>query len=1106
MPDSPVIWDNQRAPAGNFLRRQMRAGRTMSAVSAFFTIYAHHELRAEFDQIERLRFLFGEPRFAAGLDPGEQPALAFTMANGEEATLEPSETLWQKGIARNCAEWVKRESVQIRSMKASNLLHGKLYHFAGNKGEQAALVGSSNLTMRGMGFSKQPNIEINLEVGDSAACRKLAEWFDELWDDNNRVEDAKQKVLETLEDLHRDFSPEFIYYKTLYHLFWEQLQEREKRDAATTARLGDSQIWNALYEFQRHGANGAIAKIHQHNGCLLADSVGLGKTYTALAVIRYFELRNERVLVLCPRKLRENWNLYRAAAGNQNNPFPKDRFGYSLLSHTDLGRTRGDAGDVNLANFNWDAFDLVVIDESHNFRNAPKNRIGEDGEIIRYSRYNWLIEKIIKRGARTKVLMLSATPVNTSLRDLRNQIYLMTAGDNAAFGESLGIDNLQFMLGTAQREFKKWEEQRKEAGSGQPDKRELLQKLGPDLFSLLDGVSIARSRKHITEHYSESMPEIGSFPKREKPENLHPPTDLRGRISYERLNEQINQLALSLYHPSLYLLDQQRLEEEKRQRSDVITQDTRESYLIDMMRVNLLKRLESSAEAFRRTMGNIIQKAEFLDRKISEYLRGAGGELSEADTTPDMDEEDEEFIVGKQKTYHLRELNVETWREDLAADLQKMRSIRDSIEVVKPEDDAKLKELREILEQKLQQKNRKALIFTAFGDTVEYLHDQLCDWARQRGAHIALVKGSGSNKSSMGRTDFQEILANFAPRAWKRSANGRQIDILLATDCISEGQNLQDCDLVINYDIHWNPVRLMQRFGRVDRLGSENQTIRMVNFWPTEDLNLYLDLENRVKARMALMDATATGEDDMLSPAETGDEAQKKAREDAQGELSFRNRQIRNLREEITDLEQQEDSLALSEFTLDDFLAELLAYLESNRKQLEAAPFGIFALADCARASRKAGLFASGELGPGAIFCLRLQRPDGAKPRARRSPNPTHPYFLAYVRRGGEVRYHYAHAKQILSLFGDLCRGENQPHAALCRAFDKDTEFGAKMERYTPLLQSALGDLIANYKRAANRRLTIDSGAVLGNPGERPERAGQFQLVTWLVIEDGGNA
>jgi len=1101
LPDSPVIWDNQRAStaAGNFLRRQMRAGRAMSAVSAFFTIYAHDELRAEFDQIERLRFLFGEPRFAAGLDPGEQPALAFTMANGEEANLQPSETMRQKGIARRCEEWVKRESVQIRSMKASNLLHGKMYHFAGNKGEQqAALVGSSNLTMRGMGFSKQSNIEINLEIGDPAICRKLAEWFDELWDDNRRVEDAKQKVLDALQNLHQDFSPEFIYYKTLYHLFWEQLQEREKRDAATTARLDNSQIWNALYKFQRHGVNGAIAKILKHNGCLLADSVGLGKTYTALAVIRYFELRNERVLVLCPRKLRENWNLYRAAAGNQNNPFPKDRFGYSLLSHTDLGRTRGNAGDVNLANFNWDAFDLVVIDESHNFRNAPKNRTGEDGDIIRYSRYNWLIEKIIKQGARTKVLMLSATPVNTSLRDLRNQIYLMTAGDNAAFGESLGIDNLQVMLGTAQREFKDWEKQRKSAGSGQPGKRELLQRLGPDLFSLLDGVSIARSRKHIAEHYPDSMPEIGSFPRREKPENLHPSTDLRGRISYEALNEQINQLALSLYHPSMYLVDKQRLEEEKRLGGDVITQDTRESYLINMMLVNLLKRLESSAEAFRRTMGNIIQKAESLDQKIAEYLRGSGGELSESDTTPEMDEDDEDFIVGKQKTYHLSELDVKTWREDLAADLQKMRAIRDSIAVVKPEDDAKLKELRQILEQKLQQKNRKALIFTAFGDTVEYLHDQLCDWARERDAHIALVKGSGSNQSSLGRTDFQEILASFAPRAWRRSAKGKQIDILLATDCISEGQNLQDCDLVINYDIHWNPVRLMQRFGRVDRLGSENPSVRMVNFWPTEDLNLYLDLENRVKARMALMDATATGEDDMLSG--------ERARDEAQGELSFRNRQIRNLRDEITDLEQQEDGLTLSEFTLDDFLAELLAYLESNRKQLEAAPSGIFALADCARASRKAGLFAGGELGPGAIFCLRLPKPAGARPRGWRAPNPTHPYFLAYVRQGGGVRYHYAHAKQILSLFGDLCRGENQPHAALCRAFDKDTEFGANMERYTPLLQSALDDLIDNYKRAANRRLTTDPNAVLGNPGERPERAGQFQLVTWLVIEDGGNA
>ena len=584
----------------------------------------------------------------------------------------------------------------------------------------------------------------------------------------------------------------------------------------------------------------------RHNGCIVADSVGLGKTWTALAVIKFFELRNERVLVLCPKKLEDNWLRYTSWANYRNNPFEKDRFNYAVRAHTDLSRYEGKAGLVDLARFNWGAFDLIVIDESHNFRNEGRDRTDDTGAVVRRSRYNRLLEEVIRDGVRTKVLMLSATPVNTSLRDLRNQIYLMTEKRRDAFREALGIGDIQAMFGVAQREFQQWEHARR--SGAEADKSALLERLGADFLALLDAITIARSRDHLRRFYPKVTAEIGGFPQRTKPENLHPATDSQDALSYDDLHRQIGDFRLAVYMPSQYLKDTSSLEEEKeRLRFD---QRDRERWLIGMMRVNLLKRLESSVHAFTLTMRRILDKMDELDRLVETWRER--GENTEIDSRPEEDEEDEEFAVGRGRRYQLDELDLDRWRHDLGEDRRVFEELHRRAARVTVDRDVKLAQLKRVLRRKVEtapadkdgRPNRKALVFTTFADTARYLFDHLAPWAQDElGVDSALVTGGDGNRSTLGVSRFVDILERFAPRAQQSSCADEDIDILIATDCLSEGQNLQDCDLVVNYDIHWNPVRLMQRFGRIDRLGSRNREVAMTNFWPTANLDRYLDLK-----------------------------------------------------------------------------------------------------------------------------------------------------------------------------------------------------------------------------------------------------------------------
>ena len=1069
------ILDNQSGTVADFLGRNLEGARAFDLVSAYFSIYGYELLADRLGGVGRVRFLFGEPASVDDPDPGGKEPKSFQLL---EDGLAPNHALSQKFLAQRCAKWVSGEAVEVRSVSRSNFLHGKLYLTEGSDEARAAVAGSSNFTRRGLGGSDQANLEINLAVHDPAVLDELRDWFDRLWADREQTRDVKQQVLDALRRIGEDYAPEPVYYKTLYELFRDDIEERREGDGAPAYQdLCDSAIWNALYEFQKDGAKSLIARLRKHNGCILADSVGLGKTYTALAVIKYYEQRNQRALVLCPKKLYENWSLYQAANNHMQNPFTDDRFGYTLLAHSDLSRDSGMSGGVDLGNFNWGNYDLVVIDESHNFRNQGGQR------------YERLLEEVIKQSAKTKVLMLSATPVNVSLADLRNQIYLMTEGRDDEFQKSLGVGNIADLMAVAQRRFNEWDSNRER--TGHRDKAKLLESLGSDFLRLLGAVSISRSRRQIEKFYSQEMDRVGRFPDHEKPDNRYPLTDLGGDLSYQDLADQINRFSLAVYCPSEYVIDEARrreLADEKAEHN--FNQRDREHYLIGMIRTNFLKRLESSAHALTLTLERTIGKINDLLEKIERFQEGSSSEeIADADVLPDDDEDDEEMLVNRgRRPYRLRELDLPRWQKDLRRDVITLSRAKERVAAVTPERDGKLAEIKRVIEQKAHHPttdhdgldNRKVLVFTTFKDTARYLYENLIGLAGELGVNAAWVSGDEA-AASTGANKFHRILSDFAPRARGagREEGAGEIDLLIATDCISEGQNLQDCDTVVNYDIHWNPVRLIQRFGRIDRIGSRHTAVRMVNFWPTEDMESYLNLKSRVEARMALADATASGDDDLLTE------------EGVQMELNFRHDQLLKMREEILDLDDLDNSPSMSDFTLDYFFTQLLRYLDKNREALERMPLGAYAVAEEADEPAR----------PGVIFFLRL-RNAASDPRGQ-TASPVHPHYAVYIRDDGHIRFGCANVSQILSVFESAAAGRTQVFRSLCDLFDRETDQGRKMEAYDKLLRDSITSIRQAHdrKQTASLRLGGSRDFVLPKESEAPRSAASFDLVTWLVIK-----
>ncbi len=1063
--------DNRDETVADHLRRNLTNADFLRVVSAYFSIYGYETLQDELDNLENVRFLYGDPSSVGEVDPGQKEPKSYSLT---ENGIEPNHALVQKHLAKRCKAWVEKDSVAIKSISLANFLHGKMYLTRDIEETGTAIVGSSNFTKSGLGSGQGSNIEINLKIDDRFVLEELTDWFDELWANSTLTSDAKQQVIDALNRVGKEHAAEFIYFKTLYELFRDQIEARELDDQQLRdTHLYDTKIWKALFEFQKDGAKSIIDRLNRYNGCILADSVGLGKTYTALAVIKYFELKNDRVLVLSPKKLEENWSLYPAYNSHNANPFIDDRFAYSLKAHTDLSL------DPDRDNFNWRTFDLLVIDESHNFRNHEGKR------------YQRLLDEVIRDGVGTKVLMLSATPVNTSLIDLRNQIHLMTERREDSFNESLGISNIDTLLSNAQQRFKQWEG--KSPQNGRSNKSELIDSLGADFFRLLGGVSISRSRKHIENFYADEMVDIGTFPERAKPENFYPETDLNGQLNYKTLANQIEGFKLSIYRPSDYLTSErvkQSLEEEKRKYR--FNQADREHYLVGMIRTNFLKRLESSAHSLTLTLGRTIGKIDDLLDKIDRFGSSQHDQsVVDDDTLPDDDDDDEEFLVNRGRNpYRLTDLNLSLWKPDLVADRAALTKAYDNVKRIDSSRDGKLRQIRSHIRQRAQNPtadkndapNRKLLVFTTFKDTAEYLYENLKPLANELELNIAVVSGD-QTYTSLGTNNFHNILTNFAPvarSAQEPDSDQSQIDILIATDCISEGQNLQDCDTVVNYDIHWNPVRVIQRFGRIDRIGSRAKAVHMMNYWPTSNLEDYLRLQTRVQSRMALADATATGHDDLLEQEES-----------IQAELSFRDTQLKQLIENVPDIEDLDDSISMSDFTLDYFFAQLLRYLEQNRDELEATPPGAYAVVPSPPKENHSGV----------IWLLRQRNASTLK--NSRVASPVHPHYLVYIRNNGDILIGCANAKRSLELFEEAASGHTEPLLQLCDQFDNEISNGTDMSTYNDLL-----DVVARH---INRRHTSTQVRNLGRTGSRdfkltrrseaPRDISDFELVTWLVLK-----
>ncbi|HEU5052824.1 MAG TPA: helicase-related protein [Hanamia sp.] len=1088
------IKDNHsRGPVGNYLRDEIKKGSELSIVSAYFTIYAFEKLKDQLEQINRFRFLFGEPTFIRPnqLNPELKNPREYKIQDDNSIALE--NVLQQKSVARECASWLRQKS-EIRSMVKPNFLHGKLYHVQHSNGVEKAILGSSNFTVNGLGLGSSPNIELNMIVDSERDRTDLREWFDEIWNNSEGlVEDVKDEVLAYIEHLYAENSPEFIYYKTLYHLFENYLSDKNK-NSLLDARTGfyDSEVWNMLYDFQKDGVKGAINKIEKHGGCIVADSVGLGKTFEALAVIKYYELKNQNVLVLCPKKLTANWTTYQASKSNVLNPFKKDRFNYHVLYHTDLGRETGraEADGHEFDKIEWANYGLVVIDESHNFRGNPIEKQLDDG-TIKINRAKFLTDRIIRAGVKTKVLLLSATPVNNTLRDLRNQVSLIIQDEEKKFFEETQIKDYRQTLKLAQTQFTVWADKKNKNRSV----KGLLERLDSSFFKLLDELTIARSRKHIIKFYD--FKNVGKFPERLPPESIYPSIDLQNRFfTYDALNKKILQYRLSVFNPSKYVKREFREEYERRAGRQILgfKQSDREHFLINMMKVNFLKRLESSIESFQISMERTINKIEKLETKIKQFQQHfKNGQLNLFDFEPDeneledITEEEEKWQVGKKLKFELQHIELNKWLTDLEKDRQALNELYNSACAIDAERDAKLAELKELIKNKVSgdSRNKKVLIFTAFADTAQYLYNNVQPWlSSQFGIHSALIAG-GRTATTYGGNEFSHILTNFSPISKQRAlipkmSQQDEIDVLIATDCISEGQNLQDCDYLINYDIHWNPVRIIQRFGRIDRLGSRNNKIQLVNFWPTKDLDNYINLKERVEARMALVDVTATGEDNILNTEQI--------EELITDELKYRNRQLKRLQKEVLDLEDLDESISLTDFTLDDFRIELSNFIENNKERLDHCPLGLYAVVPV-----KSDL---DNITSGVIYCLK-QKGDTT---GTEEVNPLQPYFLVYIKDNGEVRYNYIHAKQILELFRGLCQGKTSPNEELCELFNKQTENGQKMDKFTGLLTSAIDEIIRVFRKRVTQKLTTDRGGTLMPKNKNPNDKEQFELITWLVI------
>ena len=1086
------IIDNTSHLLGDDLKDSLGKGARLRIAASCFSIYAFEALKSELAKVDGLQFVFTAPTFVPTevTDRLRKERREFFIPKakresglyGTEFEIQLRNKLTQRAVARECADWIrKKASFRSNTTKAPMQ---QLMHVSGPEGD-VAYMPISGFTAVDLGYQKGDAVSnFVTRFDDPAHAKTYLHLFDQIWSDPDKVKDVTSAICEHIESVYQENSPERIYFMMLYNIFHDFLDEVDE-DVLPNDLTGyqDSLVWNKLFNYQKDAATGIINKLETYNGCILADSVGLGKTFTALAVVKYYELRNRSVLVLCPKKLADNWRNYNTNL--TTNIFAKDRFNYDVLCHTDLSRTSGESFGIPLNRVNWGNYDLVVIDESHNFRN---NDVYKDRE----TRYQKLMNKVIRAGVKTKVLMLSATPVNNRFTDLRNQLALAYEGQSETLSKNLKTQaSVEEIFRRAQKAFNEW-------SSLPPEERtaaSILKALDFDFFELLDAVTIARSRKHIETFYDTK--DIGKFPERRKPLSFHRPiTERTDVMGFNDIFTQLSVLRLAVYAPISYILPSRLRKYEEIYDTQVeggrgkLRQADRERSLQALMTTNLLKRLESSVAAFRLTLrslgSNISRTLDAIDEfektgrsdSVSDHL----AEMSDFDPEDDDLSGLDEFTVGKKVQISLADMDLPSWKHDLAADLVLIEDLITSMEKVKPSDDAKLQHLLSLIGKKIDEPlnpgNKKVLVFTAFADTANYLYDNLAPFAQQLGLHVGKVTGSDAPKTTLKKSyDFQSVLTLFSPRSKEKDIvlpnELGELDILIGTDCISEGQNLQDCDFLVNYDIHWNPVRIIQRFGRIDRIGSPNTQIQLANYWPDISLDAYINLKERVENRMVITDITATGEDNVLS-AKSSD-------------IAYRKKQLQRLQEEVIELEDVKTGISITDLGLNEFRMDLLNYVKKHG-ELDTVPFGLHALVP-----------AQSDLGlqPGVIFALKNIH-DSVNLNQQ---NRLHPYYLVYIGDDGEIVADHTEVKRLLDLIRTSCKGRSEPVPEVCRIFNDRTNDGRDMERYSDMLSQAIRSMIE-----VKEEKDIDSlfsGGQTTALTHTIKGLDDFELIGFLVIEGG---
>ena len=1065
------------------LRQTLASGNSqISIAAASFSIYAYEALKEELEKVDCVNFIFTSPTFYTDKSEKQKREFYIPKLNrerslfGSDFEIRLRNQLTQRAIARECADWIRR-----KARFKTNITHGSMNTFLNIKeGEETyTYMPFNEFTTTELGLDRGNNIcPMVVGMPGHSSTDMFLKNFAELWKDKEKFQDVTDNVIENIETVYKENAPAFIYFITLYNIFNEFLEDISE-DVLPNEATGfkSSVIWNKLYNFQRDASLAIINKLEKYNGCILADSVGLGKTFTALSVIKYYENRNRNVLVLCPKKLNDNWQTFRS--NYKNNPVLADRLRYDILFHSDLSRDKGLSNGLDLERVNWGNYDLIVIDESHNFRNGGRFDNDDEDDDFKENRYARLMNKVIRSGVKTKVLMLSATPVNNRFSDLKNQLQLAYEGKVENINDLLDTGkNIDSIFRDAQTVYSKW-------AKLPPEKRtteKLVDSLSYDFFQLLDAVTIARSRSHIIKYYNTN--DVGKFPERLSPISRRPKlTDLNDAIIFADIAEMLNGLNLSIYTPSLFIFESEKGNYGIDYEGEGLTVDGREKGIRKLMAINLLKRLESSVNSFRLTLTRIRDFINDSITAIDKFQESGADTIDVTDFSEDFDTEDNENdpFVGRKSKINLRDMDYVSWRRDLKADQEVLELLILMLKDITPEHDMKLQQLVADLKNKFEHpingSNKKVLIFTAFADTANYLYEQLSGRIlNDCGLHTALITGSTEGKCTLPKLKctFNDILTYFSPLSKDRDAihpnDTREIDVLIATDCISEGQNLQDCDYLINYDIHWNPVRIIQRFGRIDRIGSKNDVIQLVNYWPDMELDDYIKLKGRVESRMKATVITSTGDDNLLSANEKGD-------------LEYRRNQLKKLQNEVVDIEDMDTGVNIMDLGLNEFRLDLLANLKEY-PNMDLTPFGMSAVVN-----------ASELVEPGVMYVLKNKNNGVNIDRS----NLLHPIYMVYLSHTGTVICDHLSPKKLLDKMRYACKDKTEPDKMLCKQFNKETRDGKNMRHYSDLLQSAIESIITVKEESDIESLFSvgETSALTYNI----KGLDDFELICFLVIK-----